>query len=364
MDLHHHNKTYDRRRRVIERILRFDIERSQLSESTRRALDELLLSNQDDEMYRNALKEMFDSDVVITDKPSAEARRSLHSAIRRVGAPARRMPLYRRGYFQIAAAIAVMIVVLGVSLETLLRGDLAADKQQTEMVATVDTQVVETPQVVVEAVADVQKEVALADNSKVWVNSGSRITYSEDFGGSERRVKLEGEAYFEVERDETKPFVVETGSLDVRVLGTKFNVEENLALGTTVVTLTEGLVAIDVAGRSETISPCEKLTYYHETNKIEIETIDQEQLMADDWRTKQIFADMKTVAEILRMVGNYYNVNIDFDPASLPDNRYSMGINKDGSAESTLRALSIVSGAFDFEKHADGTITIHPTGAQ
>ena len=69
-------------------------------------------------------------------------------------------------------------------------------------------------------------QLVLSDGSKVWVNARSRLTYPVSFGDV-REVTLEGEAYFEVARDEDRPFVVRTENLTVKVLGTEFNINEH-----------------------------------------------------------------------------------------------------------------------------------------
>ena len=66
--------------------------------------------------------------------------------------------------------------------------------------------------------------ITLVDGSKVWLNAGSALTYPVAFMGNERKVSVTGEAYFEVMHDASKPFIVHDGSMDVKVLGTHFNV--------------------------------------------------------------------------------------------------------------------------------------------
>ena len=65
----------------------------------------------------------------------------------------------------------------------------------------------------------------LHDGSIVWLNSESKFVYPEAFSGDERRVQLEGEAYFEVQEDKSKPFIVQAGAINIEVLGTHFNVD-------------------------------------------------------------------------------------------------------------------------------------------
>ena len=68
------------------------------------------------------------------------------------------------------------------------------------------------------------KSFRLSDGTVVWLNSRSTLRYPNKFSGTERRVELTGEAFFEVAPDESMPFIVNTDQYDIRVLGTKFNV--------------------------------------------------------------------------------------------------------------------------------------------
>lgn len=74
------------------------------------------------------------------------------------------------------------------------------------------------------APAGQRSEIQLSDGTRVWLNSCSRLTYSDRFVGNQRRVKLEGEAYFIVTKNKEKPFIVETNQYNIKVLGTEFNV--------------------------------------------------------------------------------------------------------------------------------------------
>ena len=84
----------------------------------------------------------------------------------------------------------------------------------------------------------------LADGTKVWLNSASRLIYPQSFMGKERRVVLSGEAFFDVAHDAERPFIVETGKCNMEVLGTKFNVEGYSDKDDFEVTLMEGSVRV------------------------------------------------------------------------------------------------------------------------
>lgn len=104
----------------------------------------------------------------------------------------------------------------------------------------------------------------LPDGSTVWVNAGSSISYEGDFTGKLREVKLEGEAYFDVVKNPNKPFIVHTGGIKIKVLGTSFNVKSYASDKTVETTLIRGLVQVtresDPRQRPIFLHPNEKLT--------------------------------------------------------------------------------------------------------
>lgn len=114
----------------------------------------------------------------------------------------------------------------------------------------------------------------LPDGTHVWVNSDSKLSYSGTFKGSLREVYLEGEAYFDVVKDPARPFIVHTGGIDIRVLGTAFNVKAYKAESTIEATLIHGLIEVTKPDQPDApkviLKPHEKLIfdkYAAESNK-------------------------------------------------------------------------------------------------
>ena len=108
----------------------------------------------------------------------------------------------------------------------------------------------------------------LPDGSTVWVNAGSSISYEGDFTGKLREVKLEGEAYFDVVKNPSKPFVVHTGGISIKVLGTSFNVKSYASDKTVETTLIRGLVQV-----TRESDPKQKPIFLHPNEKLTLEKI-------------------------------------------------------------------------------------------
>lgn len=104
----------------------------------------------------------------------------------------------------------------------------------------------------------------LPDGSVVWLNSGSKISYAGNFKGSLREVFLEGEAYFDVTKNPHKPFIVHASNINVKVLGTVFNVKSYASDSITETTLLSGLVQISNVHNSQ------KVLYLHPNEKITV----------------------------------------------------------------------------------------------
>lgn len=115
---------------------------------------------------------------------------------------------------------------------------------------------------------DIQK-VLLSDGSIIWLKGESRLFYPETFSGKERVVRLEGEALFEVAKDREHPFIIHTGDLTTRVLGTSFNIKSTT--DHTEVYVFTGRVSISLARTNQKIEllPQERVMYSHASNRLQ-----------------------------------------------------------------------------------------------
>lgn len=176
----------------------------------------------------------------------------------------------------------------------------------------------------------------LADGTVVWLNSVSELEIPTFFQGDERRVRLTGEAYFEVARDESRPFRVEAQGVTVEVLGTKFNVEAYPDEEGTATTLVEGRVRVtNPAGRQVELTPGEQAMA--EKERIAVEKVDVEDVIS--WTTGRYYFRQARLEDIFGQVERWYGVSVRFEEEELKDIRFSGGVLKSEPVENFLRMV-------------------------
>ena len=168
-------------------------------------------------------------------------------------------------------------------------------------------------------------ELRLADGTKVWLNSSSSVEYVAPFFSRQRRVKMEGEAYFEVEHDRRAPFVVSTNGLDIEVLGTRFNIrnDDNEHRVTTV--LLEGAVKAYASGREQAsvrLHPAQQLVFDTRTHAMRLTDCPSAE-RSINWIDGRFCFEHDTFGEIVAELKRYYNVDIRFMDNRLRDMRFS-----------------------------------------
>ncbi len=149
----------------------------------------------------------------------------------------------------------------------------------------------------------------LSDGSLVWLNAASSVTFPTAFIGSERKVSITGEAYFEVAHNASKPFYVSHDDITVRVLGTHFNVNTYQDERNIKVTLLEGSVNVSKGNNSARLKPGEQAVVAKDKIGL-ITNIDLEEVMS--WKNGQFYFKGTELKSIMRQIEKYYNVEVEF----------------------------------------------------
>lgn len=156
----------------------------------------------------------------------------------------------------------------------------------------------------------------LNDGTKVWMNSKSELSYPVAFGEGVRRVRLAGEAYFEVAKDSTRPFIVEVDrGFEVKVLGTHFNVKAYDTDDSYETTLVEGKVQVSRGNRTKvTLKPSEQMVIGKD-GKHEVRVVNTSYYIA--WHEGWFYFDDEPLEQVLTMIGRWYDVDFDFKEEEL-----------------------------------------------
>lgn len=200
----------------------------------------------------------------------------------------------------------------------------------------------------------------LPDGTVVWLNAGSRLSYSQNFGIDERLIDLVGEGYFEVARNERLPFSVTTDHLQVRVLGTKFNLRDYPEDADATVSLAEGSVALLVRTAPEEefrLQPDQRASLNKRTGKITVE--EHESATASQWTDGRLVFDGEALESIILDLERNYDISIVvMDDALLGLHFYGAFLRQEQSLTEIMDALA-ATGRLEYEQ--DGrTIKLYP----
>jgi len=170
-------------------------------------------------------------------------------------------------------------------------------------------------------------QLVLADGTKVWLNSGSNLKYPLNFKGYSREVYLEGEAYFEIAKNRNKPFIVKTSYMDVKAMGTSFNVmaypEEGMVETTLIMgkaSLVEELATSKLKTLTE-IKPGEMASFDKIKKKIILEEVDTKKIIS--WKEGQLIFRDDPMDNVVRKLGRWFNTDIVLIDDELRSYRYT-----------------------------------------
>ena len=165
----------------------------------------------------------------------------------------------------------------------------------------------------------------LPDSTVVTLNHNSSLEFPLAFNGDERRVKLNGEGYFDVARDEEKPFIVETGKeIQIKVLGTEFNLQSFSSDDIVQVSLISGSVEISrngVADFSYIMHPSERFTCNVSNWEMKVETL--KGITGVEWMSNKLVFMDTTLKEVARQISNHFGVQVIIEEEGLNSIRFS-----------------------------------------
>ncbi len=192
-----------------------------------------------------------------------------------------------------------------------------------------------------------QYQLVLADGSKVWLNAASSITYPTAFAGNERKVSMTGEAYFEIKHNEQVPFLVKVGSMEVKVLGTHFNIhaygdENNIST-----TLLQGSVLVSEGIQKVKLEPGQQAQLHTPNKKLQtIGNVNLEEVMA--WKNGFFQFNNAGVDVVMKEISRWYDVEVSY-PQGIPNEKFWGSIRRDQNLSDVFKVLQESGGHFKIE---------------
>ncbi|MCK9412888.1 MAG: FecR domain-containing protein [Prolixibacteraceae bacterium] len=178
----------------------------------------------------------------------------------------------------------------------------------------------------------------LADGTRIWINSETRLTIPSVFAPNERIVKLNGEAFFEVAKDKKRPFRVEVNGQQIEVLGTSFNVRAYNNSNEIETTLASGQIRLLTGGQTTLLKPGEQGLFDRKSNKLTIDTVDPESFIS--WKDGRYEFHNKDLIEVFKVVERWYDVDITADETQFKGMHFSGVIKRNKDVKHFLEMLN------------------------
>jgi transmembrane sensor len=177
--------------------------------------------------------------------------------------------------------------------------------------------------------------ILLPDSSQVWLNSGSKITFNNNFKNGSRQLYLEGEGYFSVKKDADNPFLVNTANLNIKVLGTEFNLKAYPDEEDVSVTLVSGSLQVKNEESAEMINPGQKLLYKKDDHILTVENL-TDLAPETEWIDGRLVFRNTSLNELEKKLERWFDVEIEFADETVKGRRFSGTLER----ESILEVIS------------------------
>ncbi len=266
--------------------------------------------------------------------------------------PTRPMANLRFNLVRIAAIVVVAFLLGGTLSYFLLRNESKATISFCEVTAPLGS----------------TSEIVLPDNSRVWLNAGSKIRYSTTFNQNDRLLYLEGEGYFKVAKNTKLPFIVDAYGFEVKAIGTEFNVKAYKDDATIETTMVEGKVTLLHATENMIagvyLTPNQKATFYKKKESLTIEVIKKIEAKKEglnyipesrliitpridprsiiSWKEERLIIERERLDDLMELLGRKYNIKFEFKSDDIKRFRFS-GILEDETLQQVMDVIRISS---------------------
>lgn len=193
-------------------------------------------------------------------------------------------------------------------------------------------------------------QIFLADGTRIWINSGSKLTLPSVFSPSERVVRLNGEAFFEVAKDKKRPFIVELNGQQIKVLGTSFNVRAYDNSNKIETTLETGQIQLHVGNETKMLNPGEQSLFNKTEKQLVINKVDP--VNFSSWKEGRYEFQNEDLIEVLKVVERWYDVEIIYDENTFKEMHFSGVIKRNKDAKHFLDLLNLTM-PVSYEIHGD-----------
>jgi hypothetical protein len=187
-------------------------------------------------------------------------------------------------------------------------------------------------------------EILLPDGTKVYLNAGSRFIYPENFIDKNREVFLIGEAFFEVKHDSEYPFIVQTPDINIKVLGTKFNVSAYPSDNIVETVLTEGKVRLKqnntwLFSESVDLAPNQLATYNKKSMKTELSTVDTDNYTL--WKDRIFKFESTELSKVIKKIERFYNIKVQYSNSLQRSIKISGKLDLKEGQEETINRIAV-----------------------
>lgn len=313
----------------INRIIDLTVKElsSTISQEEKKELETLLRNNDDNKKVYEEAKTTWEKSKEFKSKVIVDAEASWLSFRKKVEKKPQTKIFALNPFYRVAAAI---IIAIGI-------GIAVYNPWSSSMYITGEGEIL---------------EVVLADNSVITLNEYSSLTVSSTFNDEIRLVEFEGEAYFDITENPEKPFIIESKTSEIQVLGTSFNVDARKGLGFVEVDVTSGRVSLSESGRisNQIILTAGMKGTYNSLSK-EMNSFDSENENFQSWRTDLLVFDDLRMNKVLSDMEDYFDVTISAQNKAILNCTFTSTFSKP-EIEEVMEILSLTLD-LEYQENAD-----------